>query len=66
MMDHLPSKGDLDDAPIWGAGNIAKEIRQSERTTFYMLERKLLPAKKIGNRWVSNRRALRRHLAVEA
>jgi hypothetical protein len=38
----------------------------SMRATFYMLERGQLPAKKIGNKWVSSRRALRRHLAIEA
>lgn len=49
-----------DEAPdlVWGAGAIAKVIGRSERSTFHMLERKLLPAKRVGGRWCASRRKL--------
>ena len=43
---------------VWGATAIAKVIGRSERSTFHMLERKLLPAKRVGGRWVASRRKL--------
>jgi hypothetical protein len=44
---------------IWGATSIANEINVSRRKAFYLLERGLIPAKKIGDSWVSTRSALR-------
>ena len=46
------------DAPVWGAEAIGAVIGKPERATFHMLESGLLPAKKIGNRWVSSRKRL--------
>jgi hypothetical protein len=43
---------------VWGAIAIARVIGRSERSTFHMLERKLLPAKRVGGRWVASRRKL--------
>jgi len=60
------------DAPldlIWGAKTIAREIGQSERMAFYLLEKRLIPGMKIGGRWCSSRGALKRRfeaLAVKA
>jgi len=43
---------------IWGAAAIAKAIGQSERATYHLLSCELLPAKRIGGRWVASRRKL--------
>jgi hypothetical protein len=43
---------------VWGATAIAKVIGRSERSTFHMLERNLLPAKRVGGRWCASRRKL--------
>ncbi|PSH68549.1 hypothetical protein CU102_12355 [Phyllobacterium brassicacearum] len=40
---------------VWGAGEIAKIIGRSARSTFHMLETGELPAKKVGGRWVAER-----------
>ena len=41
---------------------IAAELNQSERQTFHLLERGLLPAGKVGEKWVGSRTALRAHM----
>lgn len=46
------------DAPLWGAGEIARALRMTERRAFHLLEKRKLPATKFGNRWVSTRRQL--------
>ncbi|MET4635001.1 DNA-binding protein [Kaistia defluvii] len=43
---------------IWGADSISKVIGRSPRSTFNMLERGELPAKKVGRRWVAEHGAL--------
>jgi hypothetical protein len=43
---------------IWGCSAIAKAIGRSERSTFHLLERQLLPAKRVGGRWVASRKKL--------
>ena len=43
----------------YGVPNIGKEIKQSARQTFHMLEAGHLPEKKVGSRWVADRRKLR-------
>jgi hypothetical protein len=45
--------------PVWGAKAIAVEIKAPLRKTFYMLERGMLPARKVGARWVAERGGLR-------
>nr|WP_026479354.1 hypothetical protein [Ahrensia sp. 13_GOM-1096m] len=40
---------------IWGAEEIAKLIGRSRRSTFHMLEKGELPAKRVGSRWVAER-----------
>ena len=43
---------------IWGASAIAKVIGRTDRQTFCMLEKGLLPAKKVSGRWVAERSKL--------
>ena len=43
---------------VWGAQAIAAVIRANERRTFRLLENGMLPAKKVGGRWVASRRKL--------
>jgi hypothetical protein len=44
---------------IWGAAAIARELGLAERRVFYMLDRRLLPARKIGALWCASRTQLR-------
>jgi hypothetical protein len=43
---------------LWGAEAIAKAIGQTERATYHLLANDLLPAKRIGGRWVASRQKL--------
>ena len=43
---------------LWGCAAIAEAIGQSTRQTFYMLERGMIPARKVGKKWVASRQAL--------
>jgi hypothetical protein len=53
---HHPSiGGDL----IWGAAAIAAELGIGERKAFYLLDRKLIPGRKVGSLWCASRRQLR-------
>jgi len=54
------------DTPIWGAANIGEVIGKPERATFHMLEKRLLPAKKVGGRWVASRKKLLEAVTGEA
>jgi hypothetical protein len=40
---------------LWEVSAIAKAIGRTERQTFGMLEKGLLPARKVGGRWVAER-----------
>ena len=46
------------DVPVWGAKEIAIIINRSPRQTFHMLSSGVLPAKKVGDRYVSTKRKL--------
>ena len=46
-----------------GAKAIAEFIGENERRTIYLLERGMLPAGKLGQRWVASKRTLDRHFA---
>jgi hypothetical protein len=66
------SIGDLD-LPLWGAEAIGREANVLDgdgnvdlRKTFYLLENKLLPATKVGKKWTSTKRRIRRVFAGEA
>lgn len=50
---------------VWGATEIAKVIGRSARSTFHMLERGDLPARKVGSRWVADRSRLKAFFAQE-
>jgi hypothetical protein len=50
---------------LWGAEAIGAAIGKPTRATFHMLERGLLPARKIGRQWVASRTALLRALTGE-
>ena len=54
------------DRPIWGAKAIAVEANRDERSVYYMLDKGLLDATKVGTLWTSTRRRIRRSLGVEA
>jgi hypothetical protein len=51
-------KNDLD--LLWGAEAIGKALDVNPRKAFHLLEKKAIPAKKVGGRWVASRRGLRR------
>lgn len=52
------SSPDLD--LLWGAEAIAEAIGlESRRKVFHLLENQAIPAKKVGGRWVADRRQLR-------
>jgi hypothetical protein len=58
-MDQRDSVEDLD--LLWGVRPIAKEIKRSDRQTYYMLENGRLPAQKVGSLWCASRKGLRKH-----
>jgi hypothetical protein len=43
---------------------IGEVIGASERRAFYLLEKRLIPATKVGESWCASRSALRRHFAA--
>lgn len=51
---------------VWEAAEIAPIIKRTERQTLHLLNRGLLPAKKIGGRWVASRAKLIAFLTDEA
>jgi hypothetical protein len=57
---------DSDDQPIWGARSIGVEIKKSEKATHHLLEKKVIPADKVGGVWVTTPRRLRAFFAGEA
>lgn len=52
--------------PVWGAKAIGKELGLTARQTFHLLERGLLPAKKIGDKWVADANQLHALISGEA
>jgi len=56
-MSHVGESDEVLDL-VWGCAAIAAVIRRSERSVFHLLENGLLPAKKVGGRWVASRRRL--------
>jgi hypothetical protein len=43
---------------LWGAAKIGEVIGKSPRATFHLLERGLLPARKVGKQWCASRQRL--------
>lgn len=62
MRDTQPEALDL----VWGAKKIAQVIGCTERATFHMLERREIPARQVGQRWVASRKALEAFFAEVA
>ena len=46
-----------------GVANIAAFIGEEKRRTYYLLEKRYLPAGKLGSIWIGSKRTLRKHLA---
>jgi hypothetical protein len=44
--------------PVWGARNISKVLGIPLRKGFYLLEKNLVPARKVGKNWVSTEEEL--------
>jgi len=57
-MSNTESPDDL----LWGVGEIGKAIRRTNRQTYHLLARGLLPGRKVGASWVASRRRLLAHL----
>ncbi len=53
------------DRPVWGAEAIGQIINRPEKAAFEMLERGVLPAKKVKGRWVSTPRKLLNAIGIE-
>lgn len=51
---------------LWGVKEIAKFIGREPRQTSYMLTSGALPGRKVGERWVANRKELTKALTGEA
>lgn len=66
MDANKPEKAQKNVDAIWGIGDIAEAIGQSFSATAYMLKKKQLPARKIGERWVASRKRLNDFLAGDA
>lgn len=56
---------DLRDDLLWGVAAISRYIGRTERQTYYQLEKRQVPARKIGEIWVGSKATLRGHLAGE-
>ncbi len=55
----------LGDDLLHGVKAIAAYIGESERRTFYLLERNMLPATKLGARWVSRKSAIAKRFDLD-
>lgn len=51
---------------IWGCAAIAAALGVTERAAYHMLEAGVLPARKIGARWVASRKKLEAHFEETA
>lgn len=48
-----------DFTPLWGARAIGAEIGKTARQAFHLLETGVIPGRKVGGQWVSERGKLR-------
>jgi hypothetical protein len=60
------SESKVADDKLEGTAAIAAELGVSPRRAHYLLERSLIPAGKIGGRWIASKRRLREHFAAVA
>jgi hypothetical protein len=49
---------DQDSNLAWGVAGIARKIERSERATYHLLARGLIPAVKVGGTWVAKNQEL--------
>jgi hypothetical protein len=59
--DKLTNSEPLCDDLLDGADEIARFTGWPRRRVFYLLERKLIPGFKVGNRWTARKSRLRRY-----
>ena len=52
------SEREIEPKPLWGAKAIGEVIGKNRRQTFWLLQNGMLPARKVGSLWVSERQAL--------
>ncbi len=50
---------------VWGASAIASLLNVSTRQAYYMLEQGLIPARKVGAKWVVSRQQLDQFLQAD-
>jgi len=50
---------------LWGARAIGAEIGRPPGKVYYLLEKGLIPGKKMGGTWTSSKSALRAHFTTE-
>ena len=50
---------------LWGAAAIGAFLNLNRRQSYHCLENDQLPARKVGDKWVASRDALRRHILGE-
>jgi hypothetical protein len=50
---------------IWGAAEIAAVLNLTPTQAWYLLERRKLPARKVGKKWCASRRQLLRAVGAE-
>jgi hypothetical protein len=50
---------------LWGAADIGREIGLDRQSTYHLLNKGLLPAHRLGRRWVSTKDLLRRAVVGE-
>jgi hypothetical protein len=53
--------GTITDDALRGVVEIADFIGESQRRTFYLCERGLIPVGKLGSRWIASKTKLRAH-----
>jgi hypothetical protein len=53
------------DDMAWGCTEIGKEIGRSPTQAFHLCSKGYLPVKKVGGRWVGNRKRLRQCIGME-
>jgi hypothetical protein len=58
MADEIQAKNDV----IWGAREIGREVGLDRGAAYHLLNRGLLPARRVGRKWVASRDQLRRAL----
>jgi hypothetical protein len=60
-LGQIDPEGSLADDLLRGVKAISEFIDEPERRTSYLLERRYIPAGKLGTQWIASRRTLRAH-----